>query len=793
MKILMITSSLKTGGAETHIASLSRTLRAAGHTVVLASSGGAAAEQLSREGFAHYVMPLGSRKPSELFRAYRMLCDFLRRERFDVVHAHARIPAYLVGRVKRHLGNDAGFRFAVTCHAAFRVTPLYRRLSDWGDGTIAVSEDLRTYLCDSYDLNPDRVTVIPNGIDCDHFSPENEREACLPGGDVRQNDVPGTGTGRPTGTAGRLDFLMETAEEVPVVSATESNPSPEDTVTQMTHTATERPPREILFLSRLDDDCSLAAETLIRLAPRIRASFPTTGIFVAGGGEAYPRLAPLAKENGVTMLGELADPLPAVRRCDLFVGVSRAAMEAAAVGKTVILAGNEGYLGVLDDGTRASAEATNYTCRGCGTPSAIGEDGYAERLFYDLSTLLAAPEEVLLSLGERNRSTMREHHSVYGSAAATLAFYETLPPPLSGKYLLFGGYFGYGNTGDDAVAEALIARIRKTHPGFPVAFLSRQPERDAKRYAAPCFSRTSPLEIHRAMKGASAYLMGGGSLLQNLTSERSLSYYLALLKTANRRGIPTVMFSGGIGPLRGTGASRRVAKELERAAYVSVRDGRSAGYLAGLGIPEDRIYQGADPAFLLAPADPDRIAVLLKRFRIDRENGRYLAVAAGAAGEYERAKLAVLVSEVCRRNRLTPLYFPLFPAKDAETAREIAASVGFGGRVLPGLSPRETLGILPYCAAALSVRLHLLVFAVSAGIPAVGIGGSDPKIGAFAELAGLPEAVTLPAVSPEKIAALFGKLLERREEICDNIKNAREGLVHSAEEDLDRVLSLVLH
>ena len=98
--------------------------------------------------------------------------------------------------------------------------------------------------------------------------------------------------------------------------------------------------------------------------------------------------------------------------------------------------------------------------------------------------------------------------------------------------------------------------------------------------------------------------------MQNLTSERSLSYYLALLKTANRRGIPSVMFSGGVGPLRGTGASRRVAKELERAAYVSVRDGRSAGYLAGLGIPEDRIHQGADPAFLLAPADPDRIAVL---------------------------------------------------------------------------------------------------------------------------------------------------------------------------------------
>ncbi len=792
MKILMITSFLGTGGVETHIASLSRALRAAGHTVVLASSGGATAEQLSKEGFAHHVMPLGSPKPAELSRAYRMLCDFLRAERFDVVHAHARIPAYLVGRVKRHIGNDAGFRFAVTCHAAFRVTPLYRRLSDWGDGTVAVSEDLRTYLCDTYDLNPDRVTVIRNGIDCDYFSPAGDEETCLPDGNKRQNGVSGTDADRPADAGRRLDFLMEAADEAPA-PVTGNAPLPEETATQASCSAEEHKPREILFLSRLDDDCSLAAEILLRLTPRIRSSFPGVRISVAGGGEAYSRLSSLAKENGVTMLGELADPLPVLRRCDLFVGVSRAAMEAAAVGKTVILAGNEGYLGVLDDGTRASAEATNYTCRGYGTPSAIGEDGYAERLFYDLTTLLAAPDEVLHSLGERNRAEIRNHHSAEECAAKLLAFYETLPRPLSGKYLLFGGYFGYGNTGDDAVAEALTDRIRMTHPELSVAFLSRQPERDAKRYAALCFSRTSPLEIHRAMKGASAYLMGGGSLLQNLTSERSLTYYLALLKTANRRKIPTVMLSGGVGPIRGTGASRRVAKELGRAAYVSVRDGRSMEDLVRLGVPEEKIRLGADPAFLLTPAEPDRIAVLLKRFRIDRENGRYLAVAAGAAGEYERAKLAVLVSEVCRRNRLTPLYFPLFPMKDSDAAKEIAATVGFGGRVITGLSPRETLGILSYCVAALSMRLHLLIFAVSAGIPAVGIGGSDPKIGAFAELAGLPEAVTLPAVSPEKIAAHFGKLLERREEICDNIKSTREKLVRRAEEDLDRVLSFVLH
>ena len=46
-----------------------------------------------------------------------------------------------------------------------------RRLSDWGEFTFAVSEDLRGYLTENYRLPPERIALTVNGIDTKRFSP----------------------------------------------------------------------------------------------------------------------------------------------------------------------------------------------------------------------------------------------------------------------------------------------------------------------------------------------------------------------------------------------------------------------------------------------------------------------------------------------------------------------------------------------------------------------------------------------------------------------------------------------
>ena len=45
-------------------------------------------------------------------------------------------------------------------------------MTNWGDRTLAVSEDLRAYLLENYDISPDRISLTVNGVDTDRFSPE---------------------------------------------------------------------------------------------------------------------------------------------------------------------------------------------------------------------------------------------------------------------------------------------------------------------------------------------------------------------------------------------------------------------------------------------------------------------------------------------------------------------------------------------------------------------------------------------------------------------------------------------
>ena len=148
MKVLMVTTGMDIGGAETHITELCRAFTERGLSVTVASSGGVFVSTLLKNGISHVTLPLDQKTPSALAVSYKGLEDLIRREKFDIVHAHARLPAFLCGQLRKKYG----FRFVTTDHLDFRVTPLLKKLTDWGELTFAVSEDLHGYLIKNYNL-----------------------------------------------------------------------------------------------------------------------------------------------------------------------------------------------------------------------------------------------------------------------------------------------------------------------------------------------------------------------------------------------------------------------------------------------------------------------------------------------------------------------------------------------------------------------------------------------------------------------------------------------------------------
>lgn len=81
----------------------------------------------------------------------------------------------------------------------------------------------------------------------------------------------------------------------------------------------------------------------------------------------------------------------------------------------------------------------------------------------------------------------------------------------------------------------------------------------------------------KALWRCDALLSGGGSLLQDRTSTRSLLYYLAIIRAAELFHKPVMLYANGIGPVRKPANRRRVRRAVERAALVTLRDGAPPG------------------------------------------------------------------------------------------------------------------------------------------------------------------------------------------------------------------------
>ena len=309
MRILMLADRLENGGAETHLECLVAELTKLGHEVEVLSGGGGIADRMERSGIVQWRYLWSDRPVVCYLRARRVWKKAMKGRAFDVFHAHTRRSAFLLQKMRfKRSRIDGRPLTVVTVHAAFSCTPLLRRLSYWGDRTIAVSEDLRARVCDLFGVPGEVVSVIPNGVDPSVFHPP-ARSA-------------------PVGT--------------------------------------------VLFASRLDGDCSLGAEWLCKLAPDLRKSHPALQIRIAGGGERLESLRAMASDVNrrcgaevVTVLGNVEDMAAEYRKSAVFVGVSRAAVEAAMSGCCVILCGNQGWGGILSPENPAPA-VSNFCCRGDG-------------------------------------------------------------------------------------------------------------------------------------------------------------------------------------------------------------------------------------------------------------------------------------------------------------------------------------------------------------------------------------------------------------------------------------------
>ncbi len=175
MHILQLVPRLDVGGVERGVLDLARGLIQRGHRVSVVSSGGALVEPLVQLGATHYALSIHHKSPQALWRCVPEVCRIIREEQVDVIHARSRVPAWVGYLASRRIQKP----FVTTCHG-FYTPHLGSRVMTWGRTVIAPSKLLGRYLIDTFQVPPERLRVIPRGVDLVEFpfrdpAPHGER------------------------------------------------------------------------------------------------------------------------------------------------------------------------------------------------------------------------------------------------------------------------------------------------------------------------------------------------------------------------------------------------------------------------------------------------------------------------------------------------------------------------------------------------------------------------------------------------------------------------------------------
>ena len=115
--------------------------------------------------------------------------------------------------------------------------------------------------------------------------------------------------------------------------------------------------------------------------------------------------------------------------------------------------------------------------------------------------------------------------------------------------VLLSGYYGFGNLGDEALLEVIVERMRRRFRRPSSKCSQRRRRRRRRAITSASTARWDWRAMRAAIARADVVLSGGGGLLQNATSLRSLLYYAGILREAIRARRKTMVFAQSIGPL----------------------------------------------------------------------------------------------------------------------------------------------------------------------------------------------------------------------------------------------------
>lgn len=426
-----------------------------------------------------------------------------------------------------------------------------------------------------------------------------------------------------------------------------------------------------------------------------------------------------------------------------------------------------------------------------GIPEMIrdGVDGYLYEnndpcLLADKLEVLIEDENLRKSFASSFHQRVLSHFSDEAMARRHIEVYSEILKEKPRKIAICG-YYGYQNSGDDAILKAILLSLKTIRKPIDITVLSKRPEMTEKEYGVTALDRFHFWKVAKLLKETDVLVMGGGSLLQDKTSNRSLYYYLGLMLLAKKKKVKVILYANGVGPINGKLNRRLTKKILNKIDMLTIREKYSYDFVRSLGVDQPPMVITADPVFHLA--EPE-----------NREDGKAKLRALGLSdapilgvmfrswkGEDSYTKkMAELCDYMVETYGMQVLILPMKYPADLKVSNAIASQMKQKSFVLSErYLPEENLKLISGMSLILGMRLHAVIYAALHAVPFVGFQ-YDPKVAYYTTELGQPLVSDIINIDLEQLKKEADELYLHREEYAEKLRMKTEALQKMALENV---------
>lgn len=358
--------------------------------------------------------------------------------------------------------------------------------------------------------------------------------------------------------------------------------------------------------------------------------------------------------------------------------------------------------------------------------------------------------------------------------------------------ILISGYYGFENSGDDAILMAILDNLRTYKKDIKILVLSKNPEETKRIYGVDTAYRFNFSEVMKAMKNSKLFLNGGGNLIQDESSTRSLMYYLATIWMAKKLGLKVMLYSNGIGAINKKINRLITSRVINEADIITLREEKSLKELESLHITKPQVLVTADPAFTLAPCSDEETSSILAAEGIVK-NKPLVGISVRKWKNFQSyiKQVAEAADYMVEKLKVQPVLIPMHYPHDVDICHTIASMMKHQPIIIKNkYSVSQTLGIIKSMDMIIGMRLHALIYGASLQVPVLGLI-YDPKVEGFLEYINQPSAGNVEDLNYEHLIQSIENVWDNRYQIKEQLSVSKQLFVDKALQNAEIAIELL--